>query len=115
MDRAPAPRRSASRRHPDRAAAPRRFRPSPGADRRALGLGALRLARRWHALGERDALRVGGGDVELLRERVEVVLYAAGFLVQALERLQRRDVLRFDRQDLLVRLDGARAVAEPLL
>ena len=82
---------------------------------RALGLAELLLPRRRHALVQRDALLVGARDVELLLEHVEVVLHVAGLLVQALERLERRDVLRIDRQDLLVRLDGARAVAEPLL
>ena len=63
----------------------------------------------------RDALLLGRRHLELVLEVLEVLLHPAGLLVERVERLQRRQVLRIDRQDLLVGVDGAVVVAQPVL
>ncbi len=45
-------------------------------------------------------------------EVLEVLLHAPGLLVQRVERGERRQVARIDREDLLVGLDGAIVVAQ---
>ena len=81
----------------------------------AVGLGELLLPQRRHALVDLDAVAFGRRDLELVLEVLEVLLHAAGLLIQGVERLERRQVLRVDREHFLVRLDGALVVAEPVL
>ena len=80
-----------------------------------LGLAELLLPDLRHALVEAHALGLGRGHLQLVLEDLEVRLHAAGLLVELLQRLERRQVLRVDGQDLVVGLDGALVVAQPRL